>query len=215
MTSLESARRRATRPATIASARRFFFVRHGETDWNRLGRLQGQTDIPLNGRGRDQAEAVGHILRRVAAERGMQAAALDFIASPLDRTRSTMVLMRRAMGLLPDDFRTDDRLKEISFGTWEGLTWPEVAATDALRHAERNRDRWAFVPPEGESYAQVADRLGPWLETIPDDAVVVAHGGVARALLVMLTGLDPKLAPRVDIWQGRLLAFDAGHATWI
>ena len=121
-----------------------------------------------------------------------------------------MALLRQAMGLPPDDFRTDDRLKEISFGAWEGLTWPEVAAADAQRHAERNRDRWAFVPPDGESYAQVADRLEPWLEAIPDDAVVVAHGGVARALLVMLTGLDPKIAPRVDIWQGRLLAFEAG-----
>ena len=145
----------------------------------------------------------------------MQAGGLDFIASPLDRTRSTMALLRQAMGLSPHDFRTDDRLKEISFGAWEGLTWPEVAAADAQRHAERNRDRWAFVPPDGESYAQVADRLEPWLEEIPDDAVVVAHGGVARALLVMLTGLDPKIAPRVDIWQGRLLAFEAGGATWI
>ena len=77
-----------------------------------------------------------------------------------------MVLMRQAMGLLPDEFRTDDRLKEISFGTWEGLTWPEIAAADALRHAERKRDRWAFVPPAGESYAQVAGRLEPWLEEI-------------------------------------------------
>jgi broad specificity phosphatase PhoE len=214
LTSLEQARGHSVHRASPASARRFFFVRHGETEWNRLGRLQGQTDTPLNGRGRDQAEAVGRILRRVAGERGIRASELDFVASPLDRTRTTMALMRRAMGLLPDDFRTDHRLKEISFGAWEGLTWPEVATADAPRHAERKRDRWSFVPPDGESYAQVADRLGPWLDTIPDDAVVVAHGGVARALLVMLTGLDPKLAPGVEIWQGRLLVFDAGQATW-
>lgn len=192
-----------------------FFVRHGETDWNREGRLQGQTEVPLNGRGRHQAEAVGRILGQVAARRGLVSRELDFVASPLARTRRTMELMRTAMGLEPDRFREDHRLKEICFGTWEGLTWPEVALADPAGYAKRKLDRWSFVPPDGESYGQVADRLRDWLGTVQDNTVVVAHGGVARALLVLLTGLDPKLAPAVDVWQGRLLAFDSGSATWI
>ncbi len=215
MTSTGTVRSRDEPLESTPPAPSFFFIRHGETDWNREGRLQGQTDVPLNGRGRDQAAAAGRVLRRVVAARGLQAAELDFIASPLDRTRSTMEIMRRAMNLEPADFRLEHCLKEISFGAWEGLTWREIAASDPPRHAERRGDRWAFVPPEGESYAQVADRIRPWLATIRDNAVVVAHGGVARAMLVILTGLDPKLAPRVDIWQGRILVFEAGLATWL
>ena len=215
MTSLEAIRGRDEDLDAGTPAPRFFFIRHGETEWNREGRLQGQTDVALNGRGRDQAATVGRLLRRVAAERRLEPEDLDFVASPLARTRSTMELLRRAMNLEPALYRTERHLKEISFGTWEGLTWPQIAASHPLLHAERNRDRWAFVPPEGESYAQVADRVSPWLGTLRDNAVVVAHGGVARVLLVMLTGLDPKLAPRVDIWQGRILMFEAGTATWL
>lgn len=215
MTSPEALRGRGTIGAGTIQAKRFFFVRHGETDWNREGRLQGQTDIPLNGRGRDQAEAVGRSLRHILAQAGLEARETDFVASPLGRTRCTMQLMRRAMELEPEDYRCDDRLTEISFGAWEGLTWPEIAAADPVLYAERKRDRWAFVPPSGESYAHVADRLRPWLEGLQNGTVVVSHGGVARALLVLLAGADPKLAPKIDIWQGRVLLFEAGSASWI
>lgn len=194
---------------------RFFFVRHGETDWNREGRLQGQSDIPLNGRGRDQAAAVGRILARLARQRGLRPGELDYVASPLGRTRATMELLRQAMDLPPQDFRTEDRLKEISFGTWEGMTWPEIRAADPVRFAERSRNKWTFAAPGGESYADVADRVAPWLGALADNAVVVAHGGVARAILTLIAGLDPRRAPSVDIWQGRVLALENGQASWI
>src|SRR6185312_12901881 len=87
-----------------------YFIRHGETDWNRDQRYQGQRDIPLNATGRGQAARNGKVLAGALGER---AAGLDYVASPLERARETMQIVRRELGLPPDAFRTDDRLKEV------------------------------------------------------------------------------------------------------
>jgi probable phosphoglycerate mutase len=193
----------------------FYFVRHGETDWNREGRLQGQRDVPLNAHGRKQATASGLTLARLLRDAALEAGQLDFVASPLGRTRETMELMRAAMGLDATAYRLDERLKELSFGTWEGLTWPDIRRQDPGRYEIRRRDKWGFAPPGGESYAGLVARLTPVLHSLGEHAVVVAHGGVARVLMVMLTGLDADRATNEDIWQGRVLMFDRGSATWI
>ncbi len=204
-----------TPPYRVCVSPPFFFIRHGETDWNRDGRLQGQRDIPLNGRGRDQAMAAGLILRRLLAAKHRDAVGLDFVASPLGRARHTMELMRQAMGLPPHGYRVDDRLTEIGFGAWESMTWAEVAARDPDGYRARKRDKWQWTPPGGESYAAVAERVRPWLGTITEDTVVVAHGGVARAILTLVTDLDPRRAPAVEISQGRVLAVADGRAEWV
>ena len=108
---------------------RLIFLRHGETAYNAENRLQGQRDIPLNARGREQARSVGRTLAaRIGAEIEQLEAAGAFIASPLVRARQTMEIARQAMGLPPGAYRLDAALKELSFGDWEGLTWPEVEA---------------------------------------------------------------------------------------
>src|SRR5258708_6813130 len=76
-----------------------FYIRHGETDWNGAGRLQGRHDVPLNARGRAQAMHCGEILRDLLARDGH--AAVEFVASPLGRARETMELVRVALGLPP------------------------------------------------------------------------------------------------------------------
>ena len=188
-----------------------YFVRHGETDWNAEGRLQGQRDTPLNERGRMQAEEAGRRLQRAVKD----PAALDYVASPLLRTRDTMERMRQVLGLDPHSYRLDERLLEISFGRWEGLTWREVRARDPKGAAGREGDKWAYVPPEGESYGMLAERVAPVFAELSRDTVIVAHGGVARALLASYAGVPPATAPRVDIWQGRVLVFEAGESRWI
>ncbi|MEO1066982.1 MAG: histidine phosphatase family protein, partial [Pseudomonadota bacterium] len=84
-----------------------YFIRHGQTDWNAEARFQGQQDIPLNDLGRDQARRNGTTLRDL-----IDPADFDFVASPLSRTRDTMEIVRRAMGLDPMTYAMDERLRE-------------------------------------------------------------------------------------------------------
>ena len=195
---------------------RLLFIRHGETDYNRDGRLQGQRDIPLNPKGREQASAVGRILRKLAgAELDRLEESHAFVSSPLIRTRETMERARVAMGLSQHGYSTDDALKELTFGDWEGLTWPEVQARDPAGAAARAGSKWDFTPPHGESYATLALRLTPWLASLERDLLVASHGGVARALMHLLAGVAPAVAAEVSIYQGRALFFANGEFRWV
>ena len=71
------------------------------------------------------------------------------------------------------------------------------------------------MPPGGESYAMLAERVRPWTEELDRDAIVVGHGGVARAVLFLLCAVPPEQAPSVDIWQGRVLVIEDGRYRWV
>ncbi|MBB3773474.1 putative phosphoglycerate mutase [Angulomicrobium tetraedrale] len=178
--------------------RRIFLVRHGETDWNLAGRLQGHHDIPLNDLGREQAANLARVIGRLSGGAG----ALDYVASPLSRTAQTMAILRAELGLPPDAFRRDDRLKEISFGRWEGATWQELKRRDPISLAARRADPWHFVPPGGESYDMLTERVTAALADLTEDSVVVTHGGVVRAMLHMLAGMPPQQAVELPVRQG-------------
>lgn len=190
-----------------------YFIRHGQTAWNAEGRLQGQRDVPLNATGLAQAEAVAGRLRDAA---GADLAAADFVSSPLTRTRQTMEALRGRLGLIPDGYRLDTRLKEINFGTWEGHTWAEIRRRDGASALARDRDRWGYRPPGAgaESYAMLVKRVTPALAEMGRPAVVVAHGGVARAILVTLGYVGIREAPRMGIRQGSVLVLDGGRWRW-
>ena len=195
---------------------RIIALRHGETAYNAERRLQGQLDIPLNARGREQAASAGRTLgTRIGGEIAELEAAGAFIASPLVRARETMEIARGAIGLTPGRYRLDAALKEINFGVWEGLTWPEIEARDPGGVRTRRKDKWNFAPPGGESYAMLAERLRPWLNGLGGDAFVVSHGGVARALMTMIAGVAPAKAADAPIAQGRALWFENGGCHWI
>ncbi len=195
---------------------RLIFLRHGETAYNAENRLQGQLDIPLNARGREQARSVGRTLgARIGAEIGQLEVAGAFIASPLVRARETMEIARDAIRLPPGRYHLDAALKEISFGVWEGLTWPEIEARDPRGVRARRKDKWTFAPPGGESYAMLAERLRPWLSELRGEAFVVSHGGVARALMALIAGVAPAKAADAPIAQGRALCFENGSCHWI
>ena len=190
---------------------RIIFIRHGETDWNAEGRFQGQKDIPLNARGRAQARRNGETL--IAAMPDV--VEFDFVASPLYRTRETMEIARGAMGLDPAGYRTDPILKEITFGHWEGYTAPELEIRYPDLVAQRDGDKWGFVPPGGESYADLSVRVGAWLDTVAYDTVVVSHGGVCRVLQGLLSDLDPHAVTMLNIRQDRVMVWDGEHISWI
>ncbi len=188
-----------------------FFIRHGETDWNAEGRLQGQHDIPLNARGVGQAQNAGRILAKLVAQPGH----LPWLVSPLTRTRNTAEHARGCLRLDPRGYETDDRLMEIRFGDWEGLTWPEVTARDPQGAAAREADKWGFRPPAGESYGDLVARIAPFFDALAGDSVVVAHGGVARALLAHRCDVPAERAPHLDIWQGRVLVIQGQAYRWV
>ena len=189
-----------------------YFIRHGETDWNLEGRLQGQKDIPLNDLGRVQAEEAGRRLRSVCTHYED----LAYVASPMRRTRETMEILRGAIGLHPQGYRLDERLIEITFGAWEGLTWKEVRKAEPQLAALREQDKWNYVPPGGgESYAMLVDRIRPVLDDLTRDTVIVAHGGVARAFLAICCGIASRQAASMDIWQGRVLVFQGRNHRWV
>ncbi len=187
-----------------------YYIRHGETDWNLAGRLQGWHDPALNALGRRQAAVCADILRGLIERDGHSPADYGYVASPLQRARQTAEIMRAALGLVPNDYRVDPRLREIGFGEWEGLTFRDVRARAPQALAARERDKWAFVPPGGESYAQVALRMREWYDTLDGNTVVVAHGGTARALIAVLGIARPAEAPGIDIGQGVVYRFADG-----
>jgi glucosyl-3-phosphoglycerate phosphatase len=156
-------------------------VRHGETDWNRDGRWQGHSDTHLNDLGREQA-------RRVAAELD----GVDVVyASDLARAQETAEIIAAALEL---DVRTDPRLRERSFGAWEGLTAPEIEE----RFAE-DLARWRVGDGAGAADAEQFDAFAQRVRAFLDDTLarhpgdtvlVVAHGGTIRVIHALASGLD-------------------------
>lgn len=188
-------------------SRTVYYIRHGETDWNVAGRLQGNRDTPLNARGQAQAIHCGEILRELLVREGIDPGKLDYISSPLLRARRTMELARTGLGLAPEGYRVEQRLIEIAFGDWEGFTIAQLRDRDPQRMAQREHDKWAFVPPGGESYAMVSARMRAWYDALTRDVVVTAHGGTARGLIAYLGIAKPAAAPLVDIVQGVVYVF--------
>lgn len=159
-----------------------YLVRHGQTEDNVAERLTGQRDSALTPLGEAQAIANGHLLKTM-----VDAAACDFVASPLGRARRTMELVRGAMGLPVDDYRTDPRLMEADYGDSHGRPWAEA---HAIRKAIANGDPWNTPHPGGESRAQLYARAVAFLHSVQRDTVVVSHGGTVRMIRGALLKLD-------------------------
>ncbi|MBD0348367.1 MAG: histidine phosphatase family protein [Thermoleophilia bacterium] len=158
-------------------------VRHGETDWNRDRRIQGQSDPPLNAAGREQAR---DLAERLAGTR------LDAVyASDLRRARETAEILaaRLAMPVV-----VDPQLRELDFGSWEGWTVEELQERDP-----ENVARWLetgeAVWERGETHADLARRVRTAVARLAEihaggQILLVAHGGPVRALLMEAEGLD-------------------------
>ncbi len=187
-----------------------YYIRHGETEWNADGRLQGAQDTPLNDLGRAQAAQAGRILADLLARDGCDKSQLPYVSSPLLRARTTMELMRGALALSPQVYATDDRLREIGYGKWEGFTLAEMQAADPIFFAQRLVDKWRVAPEGGETYEAVQQRMSDWYTEVKADTVVVAHGGTARALMVALGFETPQSAADLPIAQGAVYVFSDG-----
>lgn len=190
-------------------------IRHGQTDWNAEGRLQGQRDIPINETGRGQAERHGRVLSERLRAAGVDPAALVYVSSPLSRSVETMQRVRGGLGL-PGEAPTDERLKEVHFGEWSGFTYAELKEGGQRGLVERRKaDKWSFRPPGGETYAELARRVGEWLETVTEDTVAVTHGGVVRVLHGHITGTPWHEVPSLPAHQDRFAIFRDGTVEYI
>ena len=188
-----------------------YFIRHGQTDWNAAGRMQGQTDIPINEVGRTQARRNGEVL----ADLLPSPQGFDFIASPLSRPRETMEIIRDALGLEPKDFPTDKRLMEISFGKFESMTFDEISKKMPKEFTHQQKDKWLNAPPGGESYSELTARVEEWYLELERDTICVAHGGVSRSLRGIVLKLPPAKIVELDVPQDKVLKVEAGQIEWL
>ena len=153
--------------------------------------------------------------RRLRAALGPRAAAMDYVSSPLERARETMEIIRRELGLPPFDYRTDDRLREIHYGHWEGLLWNDLPITDPKGFAAREADKWGWQPEGGESYRALSERVANWMGEVERDTVVTAHGGVMRVLRGLSLQLSPTEIFALDVPQDRVLVVTPGRTDWL
>jgi broad specificity phosphatase PhoE len=191
------------------------FVRHGQTDWNAEGRMQGHKDIELNEKGREQAHRNGRALKAHAEQAGLSLDEFHFAASPMLRTLETMRIVCEELERGDSDFTVDERLREITFGAWEGYTVPELKAQSPELVARRKADKWGFVPPEGESYKMLSGRIGAWLATVTRPTVVVSHGGVMRVVRGHLLGIPTEEIPMLDVPQDQFFVWDGSGHDWV
>ena len=198
-------------PCALRLGVTIYFLRHGETDWNRALRYQGQHDSPLNEQGRAQARRNGEALRALLPE----IAAAEFVASPLSRARETMEIARAGLGLASSGYRVDDRLKELHYGHWEGQLAADLPALDPTGLDARRRDPFGWRPRGGETYAELAQRTIAWLGEVERDTVVASHGGVSRILRGHILRLDRRLITALEMPQDRVLVLRRGRADWL
>jgi broad specificity phosphatase PhoE len=164
-----------------------FVARHGETEWNRVGRWQGNTDIPLSEVGRAQALALGERLR------GLGIAQVH--ASHLGRARETAQIVATLLSV--PTFAVDERLRERGFGCFEGLTRAECAERYPVAWERYLADRRS-APPDAEPQLEVEARVVAALTDIArmpggagEATLVVSHGGAIRTFIHAVTGAAP------------------------
>ena len=164
-----------------------YLFRHGETAWNAQRRAQGHLDSPLTEMGRAQARAMGERLADELEQSGYAPSRVVVRASPLGRVRETLAIAAEAAGLAHDEQSFDHRLREMSWGDWDGLNGAEIEARWPGAMAARRLDHWHYQPPGGENFAMAVERARPALDDIAALAAerpvaVFAHGGIGRVL---------------------------------
>jgi probable phosphoglycerate mutase len=184
----------------------FLLIRHGETQWNAERRYQGQLDSPLTGRGIAQAEAIG---RRLAELRELTSAPV--VASPLGRARHTAEII--CAKLNRTGFETDDRLREITLGSWDGLFRDEIAALSPGIFDTHGPSEWYFHSADGERYAAFEARLAGFLGDARGRPmlIIVAHGVVSRVLRGLYAGMSREQALRLPVPQDRIFRLSEGR----
>jgi broad specificity phosphatase PhoE len=188
-----------------------FLVRHGETEWNLERRTQGRRDSPVTERGLAQAHAIGRLLAGLTG-----AATVRVVASPLGRARRTAEIICEHLDPVLQ-LQLDDRLRELSLGSWDGLTYGEIAMrSPGVFDGDGNYD-WCFRSPDGERYEEFAARVAEWRKAaagVPI-TVVVTHGMVSRVLRGLYARLPREVALTLPVPQHKIFRLADGVITEI
>ena len=163
---------------------KLLLTRHGQTDWNIAGRYQGQSDVPLNQTGQTQA---AQIAKRLSTE-----TIHAIYTSDLSRAVNTAQAIADFHQL---EIKKDTRLRELSFGDWEGMTYKEMSAHSPVLFSKWMTDSMNISTPNGETLAQLAARVKSAFDQIKDDhkdqtVLVVSHSGALQSLLAVTLGVD-------------------------
>lgn len=156
-----------------------YLLRHGETEFNVLGRFQGQNDSPLTELGFSQAQNNGRKLSEIITDK----ARLRIVCSPLSRAYKTSLIIGNSLGVENHHIQTDDRLLEINLGAWQGMTKREIKQQYRQEWSKRRQDPMDYqIEGGGESYRAVISRVDDWLAQTcekwegNESWVVVSHG---------------------------------------
>lgn len=184
-----------------------YLVRHGQTEFNRERRIQGHVDSPLTELGVRQAKAVGRLLRDLVREPD----GWRIVSSPLGRAHATARIIAERLDGLPVEL--DERLKEMSWGEYDGRLRAEIEA----EHPETfGRTGWAFdAPTSGETYEQVCQRVGSWLAELPPEPerrlIAISHGITGRVLRGLYANLPRDAAGQQDVPQDAVFLLQHGR----
>ncbi|WEK02171.1 MAG: histidine phosphatase family protein [Candidatus Sphingomonas phytovorans] len=175
-----------------------YLVRHGETEWNAAGRFQGKLDSRLTDKGVAQAGACGRRLSAMGTEFE------TLFASPLGRARETAAIIK-SFGISPE-VQCDDRIAEVSIGSWDGLTHVDIDAQWPGLLDDTTPFDWFFRSPDGESYDAANARVTQWLNDLQGVTLAVSHGLIGRLIRGTYLGMtrDDALGlpvPQDVIWQ--------------
>jgi probable phosphoglycerate mutase len=184
---------------------RLLLVRHGETDWNKAGKFQGQIDVPLNDNGREQSRRAAEFLKDVK---------LDFaISSSMLRPKETAEIILKYHEGLQLELR--DELREISHGLWEGKFESEIEESYPGLLEEWKTSPETVQMPEGENLQHVWTRaIASWREivqSVSGTGIVVAHDAINKAILCHLFGLEPEHFWKFKQGNGAVSVIDYPH----
>jgi broad specificity phosphatase PhoE len=185
-----------------------YFIRHGETDWNKQGIIQGSIDTDLNAHGIAQAKEVARALSEKAGEFDR----FNFVVSPQQRARQTMNYIASALKLDAGEIKIEPRVRELGFGIWENRPFWELKASPIYPADAETRYDWR--PEGGESYADGVARVEEWLATVERPTVIVAHGAVGRCLMGRVAGLAPAEIVSLKTPQGCYCRLQQGQIDW-
>ena len=181
-------------------------MRHGETFWNREGRIQGHTESDLTPLGERQARAMAGLVADLVRQ---DSGDFRLVASPIGRARRTAAMVAEATGL---PVETDPRLMEIGCGAWEGQLRADIAHIHPEIFATRE---WFFGAPGGETFEDVTARAADWMSALPPEpgrrVIAVSHGVWGRLARGVYAGLDRQATLDQDVPQDAVYRLQNGQ----